>query len=42
MAVLKWCRGYNKGDMSKVLSSSQGGSRNNGLKLEKLRFRREM
>ena len=32
--VLKWCRGYNKENMSKVLKiSSQGRTRNNGFEL---------
>ena len=33
--VFKWCCGYNKGDMSKVLwISSQNRTRNNGFRRE--------
>ena len=41
--VYKWMHGINKGDLSKVLRiSSQVRTRNNGLKLEKFRFRKEI
>ena len=41
--VFKWYRGYNKGDVDKVLRiSSHNRSRNNGFKLEKFRFRKEI
>ena len=41
--VLKWYRSYYKGGISKVLRvSNQDRARNNGFKLEKFRFRREI
>ena len=41
--VFQCYRGYNKGDISKVLRVySQDINRNNGFKLEKFRFRREI
>ena len=41
--VYKWVRGFNKGDISKVLIvSGPGGTRTNGFKLEKFRFRKEI
>ncbi len=41
--VFKWVIGYNKGDISKVMRISQHeGTRSNGFKLEKYRFRREI
>ena len=38
--VLKWVRGFNKGDVGKVLTISNGLS--NGFKLEKCRFSKEI
>ena len=39
--VIKWYRGYNKEDVSKVLRiTNQDTTRNNGFKLEKFRFRK--
>ena len=39
--IFKWHRGYNKGDISKVLRvNDQDITRNNGFKQEKFRFRR--
>ena len=41
--VFKWQKGYNKGDVDKILKvSGQARTRNNGFKLEKVRFRREI
>ena len=41
--VFKWVKGYNKGDLEKVLTFSQQGiTRSNGFKLEKIRFRKEI
>ena len=41
--VFKWYRGYNKGDISKVLRvSKQDRTRNNGFKIEKDRFKKEI
>ena len=41
--VFKWYKGFNKGDMNVVLRISSGDrTRNNGFKLEKFRFRKEM
>ena len=41
--VFKWYRGYNKGDISKVLRvSNQDRTRNNGFKIEKGRFKKEI
>ena len=41
--VFKWYRGYNKGDVSKILRiSNHDRSRNNGFKLEKFRFKKEI
>ena len=41
--VFKWVKGFNKGDVGKVLRiSSQDRIRNNGFKLEKRRFRKEI
>ena len=41
--VFKWYRGYNKGDISKVLRvSKQDRTRNNGFKIEKGRFKKEI
>ena len=41
--VFKWVHGINVGDMSKILRfSSQMRTRNNGYKLEKIRFRKEL
>ena len=41
--AFKWYRWYNKGNMSEVLRiSSQDKTRNNGLTLEKFRFRKEI
>ncbi len=41
--VFKWVKGFNKSDISKVLRiSQQDRMRNNGFKLEKYRFRREI
>ena len=40
--ILKWYRGYNKGNISKIHRiNNQDRTRNNGFKLEKFRFRRE-
>ena len=39
--VHKWKSGLNKGDITKVLSN-QERTRNNGFKLDKFRFRREI
>ena len=39
--VLKWYKGYKKGDIDKILEvNNQGITRNNGLKLEKFKFKR--
>ena len=41
--VYKWIKGYNKGDINKVLIfSEQNRTRNNGFKLNKFRFRKEI
>ena len=41
--VYKWIKGFNKGDISKVLIvSDQGRTRSNGYKLDKFRFNREI
>ena len=41
--VFKWVKGFNKGDVGKVLMvSSQDRTKNNGFKLEKCRFRKEI
>ena len=41
--VLKWYRGYNKGDVSKILRvSNQDRTRNNGFKIEKSRFKKDI
>ena len=41
--VFKWVKGINKGDINQVLEfSNQGITRNNGYKLEKLRFRTDI
>ena len=41
--VFKWYRGYNKGDVSKILRiSNQDRTRSNGFKLEKSRFKKEL
>ena len=41
--VFKWYRGYNKGDVSKILKiSSQDRTRSNGFKLEKSRYKKEL
>ena len=41
--VYKWKAGLNKGDITKVLKlSNQERTRNNGFKLDKFRFRREI
>ncbi|XP_050711202.1 uncharacterized protein LOC126995577 [Eriocheir sinensis] len=41
--VFKWVKGYNKGDISKVLRiSQQDRTRSNGFKIEKYRFRRDI
>ena len=43
MEVFKWYRGYDKVDISKIFKfNNQDIIRNNGFKLDKLRFRREM
>ena len=40
---VKWCRGYNKGDVSKILRiSNQDRTRNNGFKIEKSRYKKEL
>ena len=41
--VFKWQKGYNKGDVDKIIKvSEQTRTRNNGFKLEKVRFQREI
>ncbi|ORD92985.1 hypothetical protein ECANGB1_2036 [Enterospora canceri] len=41
--VFKWVKGFNKGDVGKVLTiSSQDRTRNYGFKLEKCRFNKEI
>ena len=41
--VYKWVSGYNKGDISQVLFfCEQNRTRNNGFKLDKFRFRKEI
>ena len=41
--VFKYVKGFNKGDVGKVLTvSSQDRTRNNGFKLEKCRFSKEI
>ena len=41
--VFKWYRGFNKGDVSKILRiSNQDRTRSNGFKLEKFRFKKEI
>ena len=41
--VLKWVKGFNKGDVGKVISiSSRDRTRNNGFKLVKCRFNKEI
>ena len=41
--VFKWYRGYNKGDVSKILRiSNQDRTRNNGFKIEKSRYKKEL
>ena len=41
--VFKWIKGYNKGEVGKVLTAiNQGRTRSNGFKLEKRRFRKEI
>lgn len=41
--VFKWVRGFNKGDISKVLIVSDPGiTRTNGFKLDKFRFKKEI
>ena len=41
--VFKWLKGFNKGDVGKVLTiNSQDKTRNNGFKLEKCRFDNEI
>ena len=41
--VFKWYRGYNKGDVSKILRiTNQNRTRYNEFKLEKFRFRKEL
>ena len=41
--VFKWYRGYNKGDVSKILRvSNQDRTRNNGFKIEKSRFKKDI
>ena len=41
--LFKWVKGFNKSDVRKVLTiSSQDRTRNNGFKLEKCRFNKEI
>lgn len=41
--VLKWMKGYRKGDINKVLVvREQGRTRSNGFKLDKFRFRKDI
>ena len=41
--TFKWVKGYNKGDINKVLiASNQDRTRSNGFKLDKFRFRKEI
>ncbi len=41
--IFKWMKGYNKGDVSKVLKvGEQGITRSNGFKLDKFRFIKDM
>ena len=41
--ILKWVKGFNKGDVGKVLTiSSQDRTRSQGFKLEKCRFSKEI
>ena len=41
--VFKWYRGYNKGDVSRILRiSNQDRTRNNGFKIDKNRYKREI
>ena len=41
--VFKWYRGYNKGDVNIILRiSNQDRTRNNGFKLEKSRYKKEI
>ena len=41
--VYKWMKGYNKGDINKVLIvREQNRTRSNGFKLDKFRFNREI
>ena len=43
MEVFKWIKGYNRGDINKVLIFSEHGrTRSNGFKLDKFRFRKEI
>ena len=41
--VFKWYRGYNKGDVNRILRiNNQDRTRNNGFKLEKSRYKKEI
>ena len=41
--VYKWVKGFNKGDINKVLIvKEQGRTRNNGYKLDKFRFKKDI
>ena len=43
MEVFKWYRGYDKGDVNRILRiSNQDRTRNNGFKLEKSRYKKEI
>ena len=41
--VFKWYRGYNKGDVNRILRvSNQDRTRNNGFKIDKYRYKKEI
>lgn len=39
--VFKWYRGYNKGNISKIIRISYNITRNNGFKLDKIMFKKD-
>ena len=41
--VYKWVKGFNQGDINRVLIvQEQGRTRNNGYKLDKFRFKKDI